>query len=93
MATVVMNKKKLLEWLDKQLTDKQIVLMSQDMTGDVKVSKKRNEKSVTFGFAADAFKTKDCVGHIAFKKTPMVAFSVCEEADVSEETLGIYKKI
>lgn len=89
MPTTIMNKRKFINWLEKQLTDEQIILMTQDITGTVSVNKKKNEKKVTFGFAADAFKRKGDIGHIAFGQTPMVAFSVCEKTDVSEETLDI----
>lgn len=82
-----MNKRKFIDWLEKQLTDKQIILMTQDMTGSVSVNQKRNEKKITFAFAADAYKRKDDIGHIAFGQTPMVAFSVCEKEHVSTETL------
>ncbi|MFI0427756.1 MAG: hypothetical protein ACH34V_12465 [Flavobacterium sp.] len=91
MATTIMNKRKFIDWLEKQLTDKQIILMTQDMTGSVSVNQKRNEKKVTFAFAADAYKRKDDIGHIAFGQTPMVAFSVCEKEHVSTETLKMIK--
>lgn len=87
-----MNKRKFIDWLEKQLTDEQVILMSQDLTGSLTYTKKRNEKKVSFAFAADAFSSKDGVGHIAFGKTPMVAFSVCEKEDVSKETLEILDK-
>ena len=82
-----------MEWLDKQLTDEQIILMSQELTGNLTYTKKRNEKKVSFAFAADAFKKADDVSHIAFGKTPMVAFSVCEKQDVSDETIEILNKV
>ena len=53
---------------------------------------KKNEKKVTFSFAADAFKRKGDIGHIAYGKTPMVAFSVCEKEDASQETIDILSK-
>ena len=89
MATTLMTKRKFIDWLEKQLTDEQIIVMSQELTGSVSVNKRKNEKKVTFGFAADAFKQKDDIGHIAFGQTPMVAFSVCEKTDVSDETLKL----
>lgn len=89
MATKVMNKKKFIEWLDKQITDDQIILLSQDLEGNLTVNKKRNVKKVTFGFAADAFKRKNDIGHFAFGKTPVLAFSVCEKSDVTEETIKL----
>lgn len=73
-------------WLDKQLTDDHTIVMSQELTGEMSVKPKKNEKRVTFAFAADSFKRKDDVGHIAFGETPMIAFAVCKDKDLSEET-------
>lgn len=87
MATTVMNKRRFIDWLEKQLTDEQVVLMTQELTGNLTYTKKRNEKKVSFAFAADCFKKAEDVSHIAYGKTPMVAFSVCEKEDVSEDTL------
>ena len=92
MATMAMNKSKFIEWLGKQLTDEQIILVTQDMTGSVTVNTKKNSKKVTFAFAADAFRRAGDIGHIAFGQTPVVAFSVCEKSDVSEETLKLLQE-
>jgi len=91
MATTIMNKKRFLTWLKKQLKDDQIIVMSQELTGSISVNKKKNEKKVTFGFAADAFKQADSIKHFAFGETPVVAFAVCEKKDVSEDTLKMLK--
>lgn len=92
MGTTVMNKRRFINWLEKQLTDEQVILMSQELTGNLTYTKKRNEKKVSFSFAADCFKTTEDVSHIAFGKTPMVAFSVCEREDISEDTLNFLQE-
>lgn len=86
MATTIMNKKKFMAWIDKQLTDDHYIVFTQEMTGTLSVNEKKNEKKVTFAFAADSWKAPG-VGHIAFGKTPMVAMSICKKEDLSESTL------
>jgi len=92
MATVVLNKRKFIEWLEKQLTDDQVILMTQDIAGQLKYVKKRNETQIPFAFAADCWKHQNGVGHIAYGKTPVVAFGVSEKNEVSEETLKMFNQ-
>lgn len=92
MATQIQNKKGFLTWLENELDDNDVILITTDIE-DVSLKKKRNSKQVKFDFAADAFKSKDDVGHIAFRKTPVVAFSVASKEDVSEETASMFDSI
>ena len=92
MATKVMDKKFFLTWLEKQIDDNEIILFSQDLTGEASVSKKRNEKKVSFAFAADAFKNKDTIGDIVFGKIPIFSIAVCKEEQLSEDTINLIKK-
>ena len=90
MDTLVFTKKKFIKWLSTELSDDQVVLMSAELTGSTTLNKKRNEKLITFGLAADAFKRKDDIGHLAFRQTPCVAICICNQGDVSEKTLEVY---
>ncbi len=92
MSTVVMSKQRFIEYLQKQLDNKDVILLTQDMSGSVSLVKKRNTKTVQFDFAADVFASKDGVGHIAFGKTPVAAFCICKAGDVTKETLEMVKK-
>ncbi len=91
MSTITFSKKRFIQFLEQQLDNDDIILMTQDLEGSLSVAKKRNVKKITFGFAADAFK-QEGVGHIAFGKTPMVAFSICKETDVSDQTIQMVKE-
>lgn len=86
MATTIMTKKKYLEYLNKQLKDSDIILMTQEGT-EVEVVKKRNEKNIKMSFAADAFKKADCVGDIGTGKVPVLAIAICKQEHCSDETL------
>ena len=89
---MIMSKKKFIDWLDKQLNEEEVILITQDLTGELSYSKKRNEKKVSFGFAADAFKDKDTVGDFLYNDTPLFSVAVCKKTHVSEETLELYNK-
>lgn len=89
MATKILTKQDFICWLDKEITDGQIILMTRDLTGHATVTSKTNEKKVTFSFAADAFKKSESVGDIAFGITPVLAFAVCDKKDVSDNSLEL----
>jgi hypothetical protein len=86
MSTVILSKENFIGWLDKNISDNQVVLMTRDMTGTVSVNEKTNQKKVTFSFAADAFKRKTDIGHIAFGQTPCLSFCICNPEQVSDST-------
>lgn len=92
MATLVLTKKKFLTWLNKELENDQVILVSPDLTGEMSLNKKRNEKKVSFAFAADSFKEQDGIGHFAFGKTPVMAFTICKKTDLSDDTLKLLSK-
>lgn len=87
MTTVIMDKKKFIDWLQKQVGETDIIVMSQSMVGTASVNKKKNEKRVTFSFAADSFMAKDDIGHIAFGLTPTFSVVVCERKYASLESI------
>jgi hypothetical protein len=93
MPTQVTNKKMFIDMLNKQLTDDDIILITRDLGNTIKVIEKRNTKQVTFEFAADSFKRKGDIGHFAFGKTPVIAFSICSKDEASDETIEIFNNI
>lgn len=92
MATTIFNKKQILEWVDRNVKDDQLVLMTMDMTGSCTVSPKNNQKKVSFVFAADAFKAKDDIRDLAFRQTPSVCFAICDKMFVSEEAIKMLEE-
>lgn len=89
MATTTFSKARFIQFLEKQLDENDIVLMTQDLEGNLSVTPKRNVKKVMFGFAADAFKRKEDIGHIVFGETPVAAFCICKKKDVSDDTYNM----
>jgi len=79
--------------LDKQLNNDDIILITGDLGKTIKVIEKRNAKQVTFEFAADSFKRKGDIGHFAFGKTPILAFSICSKDEASDETIEMFNKL
>lgn len=91
MATKVYDKRGLIE-LFGTLKEDDIILVSGDLDGNIQVFPKKNNKRVPFSFAADAFSRPGDVGHIAFGKTPAIAFIVCRPDEVSEGAKSLLPK-
>lgn len=91
MATVIMTRQKLIAWITKNVSNSQIILLSEDID-TVSCKPKKNEKKVTFAFANDAFKEQDGIAHIAFGKTPVRAFSILKKEDASPQVLDMLKQ-
>jgi hypothetical protein len=87
MATQITNKKDFINMLKKSIADDDVILMSQDLTGNLQVKKKLNQKQMTFAFAASSFNKSETVGDIVLGKVPVAAFAVCKQEDVSDDTL------
>ncbi len=92
MATKILTKQEFVKFINENVEDDEFVLFSADMVGSLKVVKKRNIKEVTFGYAADAFKESDGIGHFAFGRTPVVSFSVCNKSQLSQSSLDLIAK-
>jgi hypothetical protein len=87
----VASKKRFLEFIEKQIKDDEFVVMSNSLSGQLSANQKRNTKSATFDFAADAFAQKG-IGHIYLGKTPVVAICICPPEFISEKTLSEIEK-
>lgn len=92
MTTIVANKKDFLAYLDSQISDTEILVLTTAFSGTVEgATKKRNSKKVGgFEFNAAAFSQTDSIGHIYKGKSPF-AVIVCEAKDISETGLEIAK--
>lgn len=84
--TTIFNKQRLIDWINRNVKETDIVLMTMDMTGSVSVNKKNNEKKVGFAFAADAFEAKDDVRDLAFRLTPSLALVIANPKYISEDS-------
>jgi hypothetical protein len=90
--TLVASKKRFLEYLDKQIKDDEVIVLTNHLSGQVSASKKRNTKSVTFDFAGDAFSRPEDIGHIAFGKTPVLAVCICKREDIADKAFEQLEK-
>lgn len=93
MATQITTKAGFVKWIQENITDEQIIMLTNDMVGSVSVKPKLNQKNIQFSFAADSFKAKDTVGDFAFGKVPTLAFAICKPEDASEETLDMIEEL
>lgn len=89
MNTIVTNKRQFLSWIKKQLDNKDIILMTQNISGTCEYRKKTNEKRITFSFAANTFVEKESVGDLAFGKIPTLAITVCNKKQIAPESLKL----
>lgn len=89
--TLIATKKRFIEYLEKQIKDDEFVVLTQTLSGNMSVNKKRNSKTMQFDFAADAF-AQEGLGHIMFGKTPVVAICICPPEFISEQALEKVKK-
>lgn len=92
MSTIILTKAGFIKWLEKEVKEDELILMTQDINGTLMYKKRDNAKVVPFAFAANAFKSQDGVDHIAFGKTPVVGFAICKREDLSEQTLKVLKE-
>ena len=91
MSTLALSKANFLKSLSEQLNEDDIILFTQDLEGNLSVSKNNKTKKMTFAYSADAFTDKG-IGHIAFGKTPVFSFCLCKKTDVTpkvHEILGL----
>lgn len=86
MATIILTKTKFLEWIERQIKDDQIVVISPDAT-KAEIKKKTNEKRIEYSFAADSFKIADSVNDLYTGRMLNCAMVFVDRVDISDETL------
>lgn len=89
---LVASKKRFMEWIDAQIKDEEVIVITNNVGGNLSASAKTNRKNVTLSFPADAFARPNDVGHIAFGKTPVVALCICAPEHISETALELIDK-
>jgi hypothetical protein len=67
MPTYIYSKKDFITYLEKQLTDKDVVVLTTELSGNLSMSKKNGLK-LSHVYAPNCFKDEG-LGHIAFGKS------------------------
>ncbi len=90
MPTYILSKKKFMEEMNKLIEDEQVVVLSNEMTGNLTISKKNGLK-MSQVFAHDVFKDQG-IGHIFFGRTRGYGFFVSQNEELSENSKQIIKE-
>jgi hypothetical protein len=91
--TTLTTKRKLIEWLEKELPEDDAILMSSTVDGSIQYLKKHNAQRVPFVFAAEGFKRPGDVGHIAFGGTECISFLIVSPDALSERARQDFDKL
>lgn len=87
--TTPMSKAKFLAWAEKEIPDDACIVLSNNVVGDVKVSKKGLHLPMIV--SQSAFKAEG-VGHIAFGKSHPFSVVITDREQMSEDALKIIDK-
>jgi len=90
MSTVVMSKKRFLHYLDGQISDNDVMLVTVDKSGSIKYTKKTNSKSVQFDWAADCFESKDDIRDF-LTTIPTFGVAICKKEHLTKDTFDMVK--
>lgn len=82
--TSIYNKEGFLKALANSIEDDQIILVSQDIDGDVTFLQKRKIKRVPFAFSAEAFKKDQGIGDIGFGEVLTMGICILEPKQASD---------
>ena len=83
MPTYIYSKKDLINYLEKQLSDKDVIVMTNELSGSLSTSKKNGLK-LTHVYAPDTFKDYG-VGHIVFGKSHPLAMIITNKERLSDK--------
>jgi len=86
MPTFIYNKEDFIKWIDKEVSDKQVIVFTNELTGDLTHSEKTGIK-ITHQYSEQAFKDKG-IGHIAFKKSHPLGLIIADKDRLSETGLN-----
>lgn len=87
MPTYVYSKEKFIEWLQKEVTEDQAIVFSNELTGNLTISARSGLK-LHHVFAHDVFKDEG-VGHIAFGKSLPLCLIIANKERLSESSLKL----
>jgi hypothetical protein len=63
MPSYVYSKEDFIKWIDKEVSDKEVIVFTNELTGNLSISNKSGIK-ITHQYSEEVFKDKG-VGHIA----------------------------
>lgn len=86
MPTYIYNKKDLIDFINKEVSDNQVVVLTNELTGNLSLSKKNGIK-VTHQYAHDTFKDIG-IGHLAFNKSHALGIIIADKERLSEKSKG-----
>lgn len=90
--TKVQTKKEFIDMLSKLISDDHAVLWTQN-TNALEFKKKFNEKRVTLGFAADAFRWSDGVGDLMSLNGYLMGVCICDKSALSEGAKALIPEV
>lgn len=83
MPTYVYQKKDFIEFIEQQVKDDEVIVFTNELTGNMSTSKKGGIK-ITHQYSEKAFKDEG-IGHIAFGETQPIGMLIAKEKRISED--------
>lgn len=83
MPTYIYNKKDFLEFIDKQVGDDEVIVFTNELIGNISMSKKSGIK-LTHQYANDTF-LDEGIGHIAFGKSHPLGMIIAKQERLSNK--------
>ena len=90
MPTFVYSKEDFIKWIDKEVSDKQVIVFTNEVTGNLTHSVKSGIK-ITHQYSEKVFKDEG-IGHIAFGKTHPLALLIANKERLSEMAMNVVKE-
>jgi hypothetical protein len=87
MPTYIYSKEDFIKWIDKTVSDNQVIVFTNDLTGNLSVSEKSGLK-ITHQYSKAVF-TDAGVGHIAFNKSSPFGLIISDKARLSEKAKSV----
>lgn len=85
MPTYIYSKEDFIKWIDKEVSDKEVFVFSNELTGNLSISNKSGIK-ITHQYSEKVFKDKG-VGHIAFHKSHPFGLIIADKERLSEKAI------
>ena len=82
MPTYTYSKKDFINFIEKQVKDDEIIVLTNEKTGNLSTSKKKGLQ-VNHAYAPEVF-SEEGVGHIAFGETTSLGILIANEKRISE---------
>ena len=83
MPTYIYSKKDFIEFIETQVKDNEVIVFTNEMSGNLSVSKKKGLQ-ITHQYSEKTFKDSG-VGHIAFGNTQAIGVLIAKQDEISED--------